>query len=513
MKKMMRINNESGFTLVGVLAVFTIISVFGISLVMLSITSVKTSNTEHDDQSVFYIAEAGANYMVNEIEQEVYDIYDSNNNLTEEDFFNKLSNTLSRKETTYDNFEKVNGELPIASISITPFTDEKQRSYKVTSKGTIHDQERTVEKTITIDWPEEEESEEGIGDLPPFAVFIKGGDNESYDLQNGATIIGDIGIISDKKGGIQLQDDAKVIGNIYVPDGNSNIIESEDYMDNIHIKTIDPSYTIPELPPFPNFPKGLTKLPDQEYIHTEWNKTDLIKNNKLLIVNYMTDNYILDMKEDLEFKEIKIKENNTLYIDTGNEDRAIVVKKLNIKNGHIKLKGTGKLTLYVKDEINMDNASSINKNEDINRVNIFYEDDDELELDGDQVIYGSIYAKEAEIDLQDGAAIYGNVFSGGEEISLQGGSHASAQLILAPRAKVEIQDGGSVKGMIVSRKFEMEDGGSVTFDEPFVLDGPISPAALGKQNPGNGGNSGGSDSNGINSGPNISTSPIKELDD
>ncbi len=505
--------NEKGFTLIGVLAVFTIISVFGMSLVMLSITSVKTSNTEHDDQSVFYIAEAGANYMVNEIEQEVYDIYDSNSNLTKEEFFIKLSNTLSRKETTYDNFEKVNGELPIASISITPFTDEKQRSYKVTSKGTIHDQERTVEKTITVDWPEEEESEEGIGELPPFAVFLSGGSEKSYDLENGV-IIGDIGIVSDTRRGIKIQDGSGVTikGDIYVPDANPNIIKNPHYID-VNIKAIDPTYTIPTLPAFPDFPKNVTMPPDEYYENSNGNKTKVIKDYKLLIDNYITNNYTLIMTEDLKFSEIKLNENNTLYIDTGSEDRSIIVDKLNLKNGHIILNGSGNVTFYVTDEIVMKSGSSINAEGDINKINIFYKGKEELNLKGDTSIYGSIFAKKAKIKLQGSSKIIGNIFSSGEEIELQGGTHASSQLILAPNAKVRLNGSGAVNGMIISERFKLQGGGTVTFDEPFVLDGPISPAALGKQNPGNGGNAGGSDSNGNNSGPNISTSPIKELDD
>jgi len=113
------------------------------------------------------------------------------------------------------------------------------------------------------------------------------------------------------------------------------------------------------LPPFPIYPKYNIPL-NQRIKNSNGNETDLVKDGKLLICNYITNGYTLNMSDNIEFKEILLNENNTLIINLGNADREIVVIHFNMTNGHIKIVGTGKLTIFVKDKITMGSAATIN---------------------------------------------------------------------------------------------------------------------------------------------------------
>src|SRR5699024_3200252 len=109
---------------------------------------------------------------------------------------------------------------------------------------------------------------------------------------------------------------------------------------------------------------------------------------------------------------------------------------------------------------------------------------------GDQKIFGSLYAKQANMNLTGSCGIYGNIFTGGNTIKMSGGSDIEAQLILAPKANVEVLAGGHIEGKVIANSFTMDGGGEVILKEPFVLDGPISPSALESESGGETGSGG-----------------------
>lgn len=468
-------HNEAGYTLIGVLAIFTIVTILGISLVMLSITSINTSKAERDNQSVFYIAEGGLNYKMNEIEQAVKRVYKQADVITEEDFYTKVESILLNSNEIYKEFQ-VGDESTRAEITVE-LVEEKNNEYMIKSTGYLENESRTVVKEVTIDWENKDELIEGdteIQKLPPFAVFTSG----NFTMSNGH-IEGDIGSINVKQGSVHfLRGGPTHNGVIYVPKGRKNIVINNVHNIRPEIKAIEENYSIPQLPTFPVIPTNFTKLPDQLFEQSKHNSTDLIKDNNLFITNWMTNNYTLVMNDDLEFNSIEINQNNKLFIDVGTTSKEMKVKHLDLTNGHIELKGKGNLTIYVTDRITMGSGSMINNNGDISRVNIFYSGTDLITLSGNQKIYGSLFAETANLHLTASGGIFGNIFTGGEEFVLSGGSKVKAQVILAPMANVKMMAGGEIEGMIICKNFYNEGGAKVTFGEPFILNGPISPAAL-----------------------------------
>lgn len=527
--------NEKGYTLVGVLLVFTILAILGMSLVMLSFASVKTSTKERDHQSVYYIAEAGLNYEIEKInqavqesdkkiEKEFADLQRDEKNATEEDYQQVINTEIQRidnflkkyKEITKSpiQFEKVNNIEPRAEIKIIEVGQNKDgKEYELKSTGIIDEQSRTVISQFQIGWDlvVEEVPDESIPiELPPYAVFTSG--NMELAIKKGGGLIkGNIGTISQEKHAIKAGEKGGRIvqeGNIYVPvieDSNDNntcktkpVKDYKSYSvsrplngDTVPcpIELID-IYEPPDLPGLPTFPIDI-ETPDDLLVGNH----KIINNGDLLITNYQAHQYVLEMEKDLKFGKMEFNSNRHLTINVGDTDKSIVVHDLLMTpGGHISLKGSGKLTLYVTGSFKMAGSSKINNNGDINKLNIFYKGSNPIKVAGSQAIYGSIYSKksDANFELTGGGRIYGNIFTGGKIVKISGGSSAESQLILAPNAQVDVSEGGKVKGKIISNSFNVSGGGEVIMQEPFVTNGLISPEALDRIDSGSSGGNNGS---------------------
>lgn len=513
---------EAGYTLIGVLLIFTIASILGLSLVTMSIASVKTSTVERENQSVYYVAEAGLNYQLKEIQQKVEEVHMIVTNyirsnfiesiepvdLTEEEleqiakemFYNNLYESLilnSKGSKTYERFEDINGVDPLATI-YTDDVDSMEGIYKISSTGEIGDQARSIEKQIKIYWGNKYEVEKGEGGsyiLPPLTVFTSG----NINLSNGP-IEGSAGTLSTEQHAIKVGSGVlKVTEEIYVPriehsednrtceevpteNFKSYSVQRPTWENNVPCPTeIDEMWEIPELPDFPKEPTN-NIIPVDAYI----DEFKVIDNGDLLINHSKSNHYELNMDElggNLRFNNIVFNSNRNLIINVGDTDKHIVVNHLNIENGHIHLKGKGKLTLHVKNKITLGAGSTINDkqqndNEHIKQLEIFYSGNHDINLSGSQKLYGSLYAESANMDLTGSGSIYGNVFTGGESVKISGGSEVEAQLILAPKANVIVSGGGSIYGKIISKIFTHTSGAKVIDGEPFVVSGQISPAEL-----------------------------------
>ena len=516
---MRRKNRESGYILVGVLLAVTILAVVGTSLVTLSTSSVKTSSAERDNQAVYYIAEAGLNHLANEFEQAVEEIYEKDHVKTEADFYSEIDK-FNDLPVEYNIFEKVNDDKPKALLDIEKI-DGETGLYKMTSTGYIGDEKRSVTQEVQVEWRDkydEVESESPITPIintPPFAVFTSG----QFTMSNG-TIIGDIGTISEEANAIDISSGGPTLnGKIYVPNGNEQIVSQAHYL-NFEIDEIDSTCEIPSLPPFPDefpdIPRGYSKPTDKSY-GNQHNQTYYIKDRNLLISHWLLNNFTLDITENLEFNNIlvsnagftlnvgndsrnivannlkingngvmKIKEdvnmyikdtltmdNNTKLIFSGDKN-LLVVDNLNLVNGNIDIEGSGKLTIYVKNNLKMV-GRNINKESKVKDLEIYYAGSSKPEIGGDTKIYGNLYVKQADIEFGAGNRIQGMLLSGGKSIKIKGGSSNIAQMFFAPNAHVEFSGGGNLKGKVIAKNFTISGGGTVDFTAPDIDDDLFNP--------------------------------------
>ena len=245
------------------------------------------------------------------------------------------------------------------------------------------------------------------------------------------------------------------------------------------------------MPIFPTYPE-YSKKPD-DVVSGSGNTHRVIDNGSVNITSYLAHNYILDLDRNAYIPEININSNRNLYIDVGDKNREIVIGKLNLNSGHIILLGTGKLTIYIKDSINLSAGSTINSpanpsnatqvSDSIKKLLVYYEGDSSnktITMSGSQKIYGSLYAKDADMNITAGSGFLGNVVTGGLHVNINGGTNVVTNFFYAPNAAVSISGGGTVNGPIVSNSFTLDGGASVTYnpsggivDNPFTVGNSI----------------------------------------
>ncbi|WJE16389.1 PilX N-terminal domain-containing pilus assembly protein [Halobacillus sp. ACCC02827] len=463
-----RFTNEQGMIFVFVLMVLMILSILGLSLLGLVAGNTKISSTERDQQSVYYIAEAGAVQRLQDMEEAVDLSYADADD--ERSFYEVLEEKVLGT-VDIQSFTPAFGKQPEAEVTITRDQENNPGSYQITSTGRIGARTRTVTQSVHIQW-----QEKGGMTVPnAMAVFTE----ETITLSGGALVEGNIGTNSEAANTVSFNGGASVTGDIYVPSGaEDQAVNAPAYM-NIPPPIPTNTHVPFELPPFPVYPDY--PVPDDERLQkTEWNGYDVIKDGKLKIDNYISDGYTLHLTNDIHFKEIILNSNYTLTIDVGDTDKAIVVDHLNVKNGHINITGTGKLTLYVKDALTMGSGSTINENGSIEQLGVYVADSDEarrIKLAGSQKIFGSLYAETADIELTGGGGFQGHIFTGGGSFIISGGARAYASLLYAPHADFRITGGGKVLGSILSKTYRSDGGGTVEYQPfdipsiPFVPDG------------------------------------------
>src|SRR5690625_3126750 len=478
---------DSGYVLIGVIASFLVLSVLSLTMISISTLSFKTSSSERDHQSAFYIAEAGINYQEQQLKQELLGLYESDLIETQEDFEYRVSGKANLSgEFIYDKFEQTNAHAEIVVEQKSPY------EYLITSTGYIGKQSRTLSKVMNVEWQEKYEfvQENKAGSAPPFAVFTSG----NFSMNNG-TIIGDVGTTNTNHSSIVFPGGGPTLdGDLYLPGGDAKIVDNKVIGLNLSLQELPNSYTIPELPEFPAIPENLAK--PEDLLVTDaggYNKTYLVKDQRLLVNHYLLENaeYVLD--QNYYFREIFINQNSNLTLDLGNQDRIIVVDHLNVSNGNIYLKGSGHLTIYVKDKFTASSGSQINKlhSENDNKfdrsgqLSIFYAGNPRVNFGGAVKIYGSMYIKKADINFEGSMGVVGNIFSGGENFYITGGSVENvAQVFFAPRVLCSLAGGGSFKGRIIANHFEITGGARVEFtDELDFKEGPISLSGVTNSHP------------------------------
>jgi|GEM_PF-1297056 len=465
--------NEQGIALIMVLLILIVISLLGMTIIGIALNNLKMSTSERTHQSAYYIAESGINLTLDRIYERVeYFKQQSRNDI---DFYNAVKDEMNKlnKKPLDVKFEPSNGKEPRADVLIS-FINESNTAikYKIISEGTIDNRSRRVSKEIDIKW-EMENSEEW-----KTAVFV----TDFIKLTGGAQIYGEAGTNASSAGSIELDGGAGISDTITVgPDSGKDVIKKPSWMTiNNEVKYLSNKYTF-DLPSFPIFPSNHT--PPDKLAYKGSNSYKVIDKGNLNIDNYVVENYNLTMNQDMKFNQININSNYTLNIDVGNQDRNIVVDSLNVLNGKINIIGTGRLTFYVNNNINMGSGSVINVIKSINapipdhikKLEIYYKGQS-LEMSGAQKIYGSLHAQRANITLTAGSGFYGYVITGGDKLNISGGANAYTQLFYAPNAAVTLDGGGKVKGTIIAKSYTGAGGTSVTYNDevkfpPNILPG------------------------------------------
>lgn len=221
------------------------------------------------------------------------------------------------------------------------------------------------------------------------------------------------------------------------------------------------------------------KTPVEDYaidktIRVNNNSYNIINNHSLMMNNYLSDNYTLELNQDIYFKSMDFKEENTLNIDLQGKERNIYVDTLDMTNGIMNILNAqnGKLNIHVLNSLTIGNGS-INANGKVSDVNIYYSGISPITIAGGVNVNTNLYVKNADLTLTAGGRVKGDVFVFGQnQITLSGGSSSSEQLFLAPNSDMTVTAGAKINGNVIAKNYTFDGGTTIS---PPLKDVPYEP--------------------------------------
>ncbi|MGE6367647.1 pilus assembly PilX N-terminal domain-containing protein [Planococcus kocurii] len=447
--------SESGYTLPIVLLILVVFSILGMSLISITINSLELSDSERKDQAVYYIAESGTTVALSDISILVNSLSNSTAIQNEKDFFIKLEQEILNSKVI-SGFEKNSGETPFATVTVKLLEiDEnlKKRKYEIISKGEIGKRTRTVGGNFSVSFS----SGDQISLPSNLGVFS----NDKILLTNG-TIEGNLILNKYSSKGIEISGNPSIKGAIIVPvaSGN-NVFSAPTWWINENKPSILKEHQLVEfpLPSFPEFPTNYTALPNMIVGN---HKVVLDKN--INITSYLVENHKITLDKNYEINDITFNSNRKLTFIV-NEDRSIVVNNIS-GSGHLHVEGKGKLTIYLKENIQID--GNLNP-QNTNNLFIYVGPSKTpntlktIKSSSYAQFNASIYAKDANVEIVGSAGITGHLVTGGQSVKFSGATQGTANgtVVFAPYAGVELTGSGTLKGGIISKTFKMEGGAKV----------------------------------------------------
>lgn len=453
--------NEKGNALVLTIFTLILVSVLGFSLLTVTANSNKTTVNERFDQSIYYIAEAGLNLEKSMLYSTINSAFDDTviqfNSTKPEDkiHFNFTStfdsyfclanpNYCIGKEKQLTSFQQQYNKNPISETVVLKNctgTTEMDCTFIIKSSGFFQDQPsktRDLEQTVKISSKTylNNEGNNGNGQTPENPTS---GSPGTLPFSN---------LVALSLGEIKTSGNADIHGNI-ASNTNKSEVKKEDKLHGELIEFTDPININNYLPPFPT---------------TDFNKLNLPKQ----LENLQNSNVYLE------------KLSGAQTINIGSNDRTIYVDTLDLKEG-ITVEGTGKLTIIVKNTINLEgNISRADK--DPNKLNIYYQGTQKevstsTKDNGSHSatnIDGSIHILNSELNYE-GGKILGNIYYYGEkDMKVNGNSKGNANYIVAPNAAIQMNGNADFYGAIIAKEININGNHDLHYSSNMLVPLPNS---------------------------------------
>lgn len=495
MNNLKQLRQAHGYSMLLTIFAIVLISVIGLGLLTMNANSLKTSKNEAVDQSVYYIAEAGLNLEkaklieeLHSINKDLFEVFekaiDENDKLPVEnrktlDFFIEqfkssfitqsyilicghpdtgvVCNSLPNN---HQQFNQQFNQKPISDTQVTVACHSTECKYTITSHGSFIEspsKQRSLSQELKVNLKDilsiDTSSNLPISNLTVLTIG-------NITLEGSATIYGNAA-----SGGIvSLTGGTGIPGNLAI---NPENLSYPNWFPAQSLPTVSDPIDLELGNLLPDFPEtnfnSVTNLiaPDVEVVNSPYNKTDIIKEGHFMATNWMTNDYLLNINTDTYFKSFNVSQNNTITLNTGDKDINMYVDKLDISQGHIKITGTGKLNIIVKDSVNI--KGSFNDNGATDQATIYYQGASSVTFSNETFLYGSFYTNTADLTLTGGAALKGNIYSGGSNITISGGVPTNGQYIIAPDADLKLLEGGKITGTVVAKSIYANGGTSINY--------------------------------------------------
>ncbi|MGE7092974.1 hypothetical protein ACQKII_16275 [Lysinibacillus sp. NPDC048646] len=445
--------NEQGYALLIVLLALVLISVLGMSLLTISNNTLKTSANERTDQSLFYIAEAGLIDRKAALTKEIKEAYsdavleykkelienskkDPSKQIKisfQEIFKERLPNSDASKKETYTNFEEHFSKKPLAEISILQEEQDTKMFYTITSTGSVENSKtsRSVSQKIIVDL--NSASFDGNSINGKYTVYARNKiEYEYYDMKN--NVIGSIASATYD----HVISPGSQIPLIHDPNNYDSLLANK-YYEKLAFDT-------------------------KKFINATYypSNSNLINNNNLIAENW--DKYndtTLQLTDNLKLSTFSLSNGGmTFTIDVGNSDKILYLKKLEL-NGYINVIGSGKLTIFVEDEIIFGNTF-LNQKGASNNLSIYYAGNKELNFSNNTFVTANMYVKQADLTYQGGGAFNGKFYSNGVgTITLAGGIFNESVDFIVPNYNVTMGGSATIKGSIICNNLYLHGDASI----------------------------------------------------
>ncbi|MEQ6854241.1 hypothetical protein AAHH17_07195 [Lysinibacillus capsici] len=514
MKRRYLQRNSHGYTFMIALFVIVLIAVLGLGLMLTTSNTLNITKHERNDQSIFYIAEAGLNVEKKAVYTLVNNAYDFTRNkhkqTKKEDrdkidfvriFIEQINDSLPDQPVSNSSFEPQFNHHPEACVKVT-MESESPLAIKIESTGFLNSSEkpieidkecteriskhhRVVEQILEVDVNLKflTDTDDGDGDKPVFelpnlAVQTSG----DISLIGSATIYGSVatsnGSVFLNNGNGNITEKIGVDANkLYTPDWGPGPNKWTTIKNNVvHVKVSE----IP-LPPFPidEF-NSSSALPEPAPLNMR-NK-QIISNGNFTLVDGSKDGnksnvYPLNFTQEIKFKSFKVSNDNLLALNIGSNNVNLFVDTFTLAQGHINIVGSGTLNIFVKNSLEITNGSKVNLTGNTNQLNFYYAGSNPINLTNSDVkINGSLNVQSANLSLGGSLGFQGNIISGGSEIVINGHSNSNSQFILAPNANVIVGNSGSIKGVIIGKSLSGSGNAKIYYNDDFVVPPPFPPS-------------------------------------
>ncbi|WMM26942.1 pilus assembly PilX N-terminal domain-containing protein [Tissierella sp. MB52-C2] len=417
----MKFKNRRGLALVNTLIIFAVLMIFGTVALGLMSNENKVSLHHQYKTSAYYIARSG----VEAVEAAILTM--------DEEEAKKLNEKLENNNRV-DVEEIVIGE---GKAKVILFQDNGNMI--IESVGEINKVTEKISKEMYIEKHEENKTVDI--DMAIFAdVYMKFENN----TQN--NVIGDIGTNSSSENAIEFTSgfNDQLIINIPIGSDSTEVINKPDW-DKKEPKVEYIEKRIYSLPSFFEYPANLP-------------------HKGVILTNSINTNPIIDTSA--YYDSLIIESNRSATIDTTKGDIVLRIKDFDVQQGHIKVLGTGKIKLFIENYKSLKGGFNLGGNP--NKVEIYYNGKENLNITDETKIFGSLYVKQADINIRGRGAVNGNLISGGNNITISGGSYVHNGVIYAPEADIKFLGSGNVKGGVVGKNVTLSGGASVEYDPAYV---------------------------------------------
>lgn len=365
-------NSSRGSALIVAMLTLVVLFTLGVSLLSLTASNFTINHAQRDYQAAYYIAEATLRHQLEIMRTRMEELYRHNVYTDAATFFAAFYQGLP---TTPPEFEAYFNKPIFAhtKVSCTP-KDDNTMIYTVVCEGSVGKITREIESDVEIRWS----ARSAIFDK---AIFSEG----AIELEGSSTVYGDVATNTTAAGGVSLEGNSKIYGDLYIGSGgNPSEVVWGTHKDFIS-GDIKIGSMVAHFPPI-EFPSEL-------------------EHKGTLIVD---KNNTQEIHASGRYHSIEVGNNSSLFIYLDG-DTIIHTTQLHVEqNGEIILRGSGRLLLFVDNDIEIRNRGRVNQGGDAGNLILMTEGNTVI-LENNTSFVGGIYAPAANITISNHVDITGSI--------------------------------------------------------------------------------------------------------